>query len=91
MSVVSAKLKPNERKTKMMTRKDYIAVSAILFEYKTEMTEEAYFNLCSDFADYMEEDNPRFQHETFFRSCEANVPAKEYPAPKSALSHVGLA
>jgi len=75
----------------MMTRKDYIAVSAILFEYKTDMTEEAYLDLCSDFADYMEEDNPRFQHEAFFRACEANILTEEYPAPKSASTHVALA
>jgi hypothetical protein len=75
----------------MMTRKDYIAVSAILFEYKKDMTEEAYLDLCSDFANYMEEDNPRFRHDAFFRSCEANIPKEEYPAPKPALSHVALA
>ena len=75
----------------MMTRKDYIAVAAILFEYKNEMTEEAYLDLCSDFAEYMEEDNPRFRHDAFFRACEASIPQEEYPAPKPALSHVALA
>lgn len=75
----------------MMTRKDYIAVSAILFEYKNEMTEESYLDLCSDFAEYMEEDNSRFQHDAFFRSCGVSIPKAEYPAPKSAMSHVSLA
>lgn len=53
----------------MMTRKDYIAVSDILKEYRETIPAEEYTNLCNDFADYMESDNPRFQDLTFLKAC----------------------
>jgi hypothetical protein len=74
----------------MMTRKDYIAVSAILFEYRNSMPSEEYANLCNDFADYMEEDNERFQDLTFMKACGVE-PLHILPSPKSAVSHVVLA
>ena len=76
----------------MMTRKDYVAVSRILKNYKHEMEEEAYSNLCNDFADYMENDNPRFQDLKFLQACEAPTMLQtEYASPKSASEHVSLA
>jgi hypothetical protein len=69
----------------MMTRKDYVAVSKILRNYKHEMEAEAYSNLCNDFADYMEEDNPRFLDLKFLEACgvESLVPPAP-PVPASA-------
>jgi hypothetical protein len=74
----------------MMTRKDYIAVSAILFEYRQSMPSEEYANLCNDFADYMAEDNDRFQDLTFLKACGVEPLDIPFP-PKPALSHVALA
>lgn len=76
----------------MMTRKDYVAVARILKNYKHEMEAEAYSNLCNDFADYMENDNPRFQDLTFLKACEAPTMLQtEYASPKPASEHVSLA
>ena len=76
----------------MMTRKDYVAVANILKEYRQSMEEKDYSDLCNDFADYMEKDNPRFQDLTFLKACQApTMLDREYSAPKPASSHVALA
>ena len=59
----------------MMTRKDYVAVANILKEYRQSIPAEDYLDLCNDFADYMEQDNPRFQDLTFLKACEVPVDA----------------
>ena len=72
----------------MMTRKDYIAVSNILKEYKQAMFAEDYADIVVDFADYMRKDNERFDYDRFSEAC--GIPKVEYPAPKSAGEHVSL-
>jgi hypothetical protein len=52
------------------SRRDYVAVAEILSGYKTEMIDEACFNdLVLDFADFFEEDNPKFKHDKFIEAC----------------------
>lgn len=75
----------------MMTRKDYIAVSNILVEYRQSMYAEDYLDLCVDFAKYMALDNERFDATRFLEACKASIPNTEYPEPKPATSHVSLA
>ena len=72
----------------MMTRKDYVAVSSILKEYRQSMYAEDYLDLCTDFGKYMAQDNERFDSKRFLEACD--IPEEEYPDPKSALSHVAL-
>jgi hypothetical protein len=72
----------------MMTRKDYIAVSNILKEYKQAMFAEDYVDIVHDFANYMRKDNDRFDSARFAEACD--IPKVEYPAPKSASHHVAL-
>jgi hypothetical protein len=73
----------------MMTRKDYIAVSNILREYRQSMYAEDYSDLVADFAEYMLKDNERFDLTRFTEAC--NIPATEYPSPKPASEHLSLA
>jgi hypothetical protein len=73
----------------MMTRKDYVAVSNILKEYRQSMYAEDYLDLCTDFGKYMAQDNERFDAVRFLEACD--IPKEEYPQPKSALDHVALA
>jgi hypothetical protein len=73
----------------MMTRKDYVAVSSILKEYKEVIPSEEYLELVWDFASYMKMDNERFDNSRFLEAC--NIPKVEYPQTKSAMSHVALA
>jgi hypothetical protein len=72
----------------MMTRKDYVAVSSILKEYRQSMFAEDYLDLCRDFGKYMAQDNERFDAVRFLEACD--IPKVEYPAPKSAGEHVSL-
>jgi hypothetical protein len=60
----------------MMTRKDYIAVSAILKEYEGAMSPSDYLELVWDFASYMKLDNERFDNSRFLEAC--NIPKVEY-------------
>lgn len=73
----------------MMTRKDYVAVSAILKEYQDAMFPEDYTDLVSDFANYMKQDNERFDYARFQIACGLNdfIPV---PLPKAASTHVSL-
>jgi hypothetical protein len=73
----------------MMTRKDYIAVSNILREYRQSIHAEDYADLVADFGAYMLRDNDRFDFARFSEAC--NMPVTEYPEPKPASSHVALA
>ena len=73
----------------MMTRKDYIAVSNILREYRQSIHAEDYADLVADFGVYMLRDNDRFDLARFTEAC--NMPVSEYPEPKPASSHVALA
>ena len=73
-----------------MTRKDYLAVAGILFDYRQAMVTEDYANLCNDFADYMAKDNERFQDLTFLKACGVEPLDIPFP-PKPAMSHVALA
>lgn len=74
----------------MMTRKDYVAVANILKEYRQSMEARDYSDLCNDFADYMEKDNPRFQDLTFLKACQVPMQEVEYASPKPASGHVAL-
>jgi hypothetical protein len=74
----------------MMTRRDYIAVAAILFEYRSSIPTEEYANLCNDFADYMEEDNDKFQDLKFLRACGVESVDILFQ-PKPASEHLSLA
>lgn len=74
----------------MMTRKDYIAVSDIIADYKDEMSEQAHYDMAQDFADYMEEDNDRFLRNKFLDACNvSNVIVPPY-APVPASRHISL-
>lgn len=73
----------------MMTRKDYVAVSNILKEYRQSMYAEDYADLVNDFAKYMASDNDRFDVNRF-REASA-VPTYSVPEPLPASSHVALA
>jgi hypothetical protein len=72
----------------MMTRKDYVAVSAILKEYQEDMFPEDFADLVVDFGKYMAQDNDRFDYARFAEAC--GIPKLEYPTPKSAGEHVSL-
>ena len=74
----------------MMTRKDYVAVSSILKEYRQSIEAVDYLDLCSDFAKYMAQDNERFDVVRFLEACKAYIPTGEYSSPKSAVDHVSL-
>ena len=50
----------------MMTRKDYIATAAILESVKGEIPTHIHFTLVDQFAEMMEQDNPRFDSKRFF-------------------------
>jgi hypothetical protein len=73
----------------MMTRKDYIAVSNILKEYRDVMDSVDYLDLVEDFAEYMLKDNDRFDSVRFSEAC--GIPEVEYPQPLPATNHVALA
>jgi len=73
----------------MMTRKDYVAVSAILSEYAEVMPPEEYLDLCRDFAKYMAQDNDRFDGVRFLEACGLTVP-QPIRQPVPATSHTSL-
>jgi hypothetical protein len=59
----------------MMTRRDYMAVSDILSEYAPHTAEPELFDqMVHDFADYMEDDNPRFMRNKFIDACYSKIP-----------------
>jgi len=73
----------------MMTRKDYVAVSNILKEYRQSIPAEDYLDLCRDFGKYMAQDNERFDAVRFLEACD--IPKAEYPSPKPASEHLTYA
>ena len=72
-----------------MTRKDYVAVSNILKDYKEVIDLDEYFTMCLDFAKYMAQDNERFDTRRFLEACGINV-AGIYANPVGAGEHVSL-
>jgi hypothetical protein len=61
-----------------MTRRDYILISRTLLDFKKSMvdphgttSQEAYWVLCTDFANALADENPRFDHDRFLQACEA--------------------
>jgi hypothetical protein len=55
----------------MMSKKDYIAVSNILSNYREVIDSEEYFQMCVEFAKYMSKDNTRFEISVFLKACHA--------------------
>ncbi len=48
-----------------MTRKDYVATANILNEYKDTLDFLVLSDLATDFADYFQADNERFDYQRF--------------------------
>ena len=59
----------------MMTRKDYVATAEILNDVIDFMHPAAFAELVDKFADYMIEDNARFDRTRFENACYAEVNA----------------
>ncbi len=53
----------------MMTRKDYVAISDLLYSYRPIIDEMAFELMVHEFANLMEEDNERFMRDRFVRAC----------------------
>lgn len=53
----------------MMTRKDYVSTSEILWSIRHAVTPEIHEMLVSDFAEMFATDNPRFDRARFFDAC----------------------
>jgi len=50
-----------------MTKKEYKLIAEILFD--SALTAKETLDLAEDFARRLEEDNPRFDRETFIKAC----------------------
>jgi hypothetical protein len=78
----------------MMTRKDYVKVSAILSEYRQSIPAEDYHDLVMDFGKMMKLDNDRFDLSRFMIACGIDMKALVTHAmstlPKPASEHVAL-
>lgn len=57
----------------MMTRKDYIATADILNAQKDNIDFIILSDIATAFADYFEEDNPRFDYQRFIDAVFAEV------------------
>ena len=81
----------------MMTRKDYVKVSAILADYQEAMEPDEYYAMVMDFGKMMKLDNTRFDLSRFMIACGIDMKAlvthamSTLPQPKPATSHVALA
>ena len=80
----------------MMTRKDYVKVSAILADYQDVMDSDDYYELVMDFGKMMRLDNERFDLSRFMIACGIDIQglvthAMSTLEPKPASSHVALA
>lgn len=53
----------------MMTRKDYVSTSEILWSVRHAVSNEVHEMLVSDFAEMFATDNPRFDRKRFFDAC----------------------
>jgi hypothetical protein len=81
----------------MMTRHDYIKVSAILADYQEVMDADEYYQLVMDFGKMMKLDNARFDLSRFMIACGIDTKAlvthamRTLPQPKPASEHISLA
>jgi len=79
----------------MMTRKDYVKVSAILASYQDVIDSDDYYELVMDFGKMMKLDNDRFDLSRFLIASGIDTNALVEHAmstlPKPASSHVALA
>jgi hypothetical protein len=53
----------------MMTRKDYVSTSEILWSVKSAVTPEVHEHLIENFSLMFSVDNPRFDKNRFFEAC----------------------
>lgn len=53
----------------MMTRKDYVSTSEILWSIRYAVTPEIHSHLVSEFAEMFAVDNPRFDRTRFENAC----------------------
>ena len=85
----------------MMTRKDYVKVSAILADYQEAMEPDEYYSMVMDFGKMMRLDNERFDLSRFMIACGIDTKAvvekamraeafSTLPQPKPASSHISL-
>jgi len=80
----------------MMTRKDYVKVSAILADYQEVMDADEYYQMVMDFGKMMRLDNERFDLSRFMIACGIDTKALvthamgTLPQPKPASEHISL-
>lgn len=79
----------------MMTRKDYVKVSAILSDYQDVMDSDDYYEMVMDFGKMMRLDNDRFDLSRFMIACGIDTKALVEHAmstlpPKPASEHIAL-
>jgi len=80
----------------MMTRKDYVKVSAILADYQEVMDADEYYQMVLDFGKMMKLDNTRFDLSRFVMACGIDNKAlvthamSSVPQPKPASEHISL-
>ena len=79
----------------MMTRKDYVKVSAILADYQDVMDSDDYYELVMDFGKMMKLDNTRFDLSRFMIACGIDIQglvthAMSTLQPKPAGEHIAL-
>ena len=58
----------HERKTKMMTRKDYVKTAEILNGYVNIIATDTMVELVEDFIEMFQEDNTNFNYEIFLKA-----------------------
>lgn len=81
----------------MMTRKDYVKVSAILSDYQDVMDSDDYYEMVMDFGKMMKLDNTRFDLSRFMIACGIDMKGlvehamSTLPQPKPASEHIALA
>ena len=81
----------------MMTRHDYIKVSAILADYQEVMEADDYYELVMDFGKMLKLDNERFDLSRFMIACGIDIQGlvshamRTLPQPKPASEHISLA
>jgi hypothetical protein len=56
-----------------MTRRDYVLISKLLAAHRThQISAEAHWLLCANFANALADENKNFDQERFMQACEAN-------------------
>jgi len=81
----------------MMTRKDYVKVSAILADYQEVMDSDDFYEMVMDFGKMMKLDNDRFDLSRFLMACGIDTKGlvthamSTLPQPKPASEHIALA